>query len=265
MFGSTKIYGCLADPIDHVKAPTIFSSIFKQKNIDAVMIPIHVDKDNLENVITTLKTIKNFKGMTVTIPHKKSIAKLCDYLEQDAEFTQSVNWIKFDRDRKLIANNFDGQGFVHGFLEQNFSIKNKKVCIFGAGGAAVSIACSLASQNIKSLKIINRNVDKANELMKKVKVINKNLFVKVDQYKDNSQLHDCNIVINATSLGLRKNDKLPFDVTKTSPEAVIADIIMQPLETDLLKKALDLGRSVHYGKYMIESQINLAGNFLDLW
>ena len=265
MLGSTKIYGCLADPIDHVKAPTIFSSIFKEKNIDAVMIPIHVDKDNLENVITTLKTIKNFEGMTVTIPHKKSIAKLCDYLEQDAEFTQSVNWIKFDKDRKLIANNFDGQGFVNGFLAQNLSIGNKKVCIFGAGGAAVSIACSLASQNIKSLKIINRNVDKANELMKKVKVINKNLFVEVDQYKDNSQLYDFNIIINATSLGLRKNDKLPFDVTKTSPKAVIADIIMQPSETDLLKKALDLGRSVHYGKYMIESQINLVGNFLDLW
>ena len=120
MLGTTKIYGCLADPIDHVKAPTIFSSIFKEKNIDAVMIPIHVDKDNLENVITSLKTIKNFQGMTVTIPHKKSIAKLCDYLEQDAEFTQSVNWIKFDKDRKLIANNFDGQGFVNGFLSQNF-------------------------------------------------------------------------------------------------------------------------------------------------
>ena len=64
---------------------------------------------------------------------------------------------------------------------------------------------------------------------------------------------------------MHKNDKLPFDVSKTSPDAVIADIIMQPLETDLLKKALDLGRSVHYGKYMIESQIDLAGNFLDLW
>ena len=55
MLGSTKIYGCLADPIDHVKAPTIFTSIFKEKNIDAVMVPIHVDKDNLENVIASLK------------------------------------------------------------------------------------------------------------------------------------------------------------------------------------------------------------------
>ena len=70
MLGTTKIYGCLADPIDHVKAPTIFTSIFKEKNIDAVMVPIHVEKDNLKNVIASLKKIKNFQGMTVTIPHK---------------------------------------------------------------------------------------------------------------------------------------------------------------------------------------------------
>ena len=160
MLGTTKIYGCLADPINHVKAPTIFTSIFKEKNIDAVMVPIHIDEDNLENVLGSLKKIKNFEGMTVTIPHKTTIANLCDYLEEDAEFTQSVNWIKFDEDRKLIGNNFDGQGFVAGFLKQNFFIENKKICIFGAGGAAVSIACSLAKQKIKSLKIINRNIEK---------------------------------------------------------------------------------------------------------
>ena len=265
MLGSTKIYGCLADPIDHVKAPTIFTSIFKEKNINAVMVPIHLDKDNLQNVIASLKNIKNFEGMTVTIPHKTSITNLCDYLEQDAEFTQSVNWIKFDKDRKLIGNNFDGQGFVAGFLAQKFLIKNQKVCIFGAGGAAVSIACSLAKQKIKYLKIINRNVDKANELKKKLNLIDKCLLVEVDNYKDNLLLNDCDIIINATSLGLHKNDKLPFDVSKTSPKAVIADIIMQPLETELLKQAKNLRRPVHYGKYMIESQIDLAGNFLDLW
>ena len=265
MLGSTKIYGCLADPIDHVKAPTIFTSIFKEKNINAVMIPIHVDKDNLENVIASLKTIKNFEGMTITIPHKKSVANLCDYLEHDAEFTESVNWIKFNRDRKLIGNNFDGQGFVYGFLSQNFIIKNKKICVFGAGGAAVSIVCSLAKQKIKSLKIINRNFDKANELMRKVKIIEKNLLVEVDEYNDKCSLKDYDIIINATSLGLNSNDKLPFDMRKTAPKSVIADIIMQPSETELLKQAKKLGRSVHYGKYMIDSQIDLVGNFLDLW
>ena len=265
MLGSTKIYGCIADPIDHVKAPTIFSSIFKEKKINAILIPIHANEDDLEDVINSLKLIKNFEGMTVTIPHKKSAASLCDYLEPDAEFTQSVNWIKFDNKRRLIGDNFDGQGFITGFKSQNFSLNNKDVCLFGAGGAAFSIGCSIAKEPIKSLKIINRNSNKAKELMRKVKIIDKTLSVEIIDHEESYELIDCDIIINATSLGLFKNDKLPFDVNKSSPEAVIADIIMQPHETELLKKAKMLGRSIHYGKYMIESQIDLVGNFLDLW
>ena len=265
MLGSTKIYGCVADPIGHVKAPTIFTSIFKEKNINAVLVPIHTNKDNLENVINSLKLIKNFEGMTVTIPHKKAIASLCDYLEPDAKFTESVNWIKFDKERKLIGNNFDGKGFISGFKSQSFLLKNKKVCIFGAGGAAVSIACSIAREEINSLRIINRDLIKANNLLKKIKLISNDLKVEVLNSKDDYSLKEYDIIINATSLGLNNNDQLPFDVTKSNPESIIADIIMEPEETELLKKAKKLGRSIHYGKYMIESQIDLAGNFLDLW
>ncbi len=261
MLGTTKIYGCIADPIDHVKAPTLFTSIFNKKNIDAVMIPIHLNEDNLENVITSLKLIENFKGMTVTIPHKKIISKLCDYLEPDAKFTGAVNWIKFDKDRKLIGNNFDGQGFINGFIGQNYSLKNKSVCLFGAGGAAVSIGCSLASEQIKSLKLINRDINKAIHLKNKIKA--KYDSLKVEVYPENDySLADSDIIINATSLGLKTTDKLPFDITRSSTNAVIADIIMQPEETELLKHAKSLGRSVHYGKYMIESQIDLVGDFL---
>ena len=261
MLGTTKIYGCLADPIDHVKAPTLFTSIFKHKNIDAVMIPIHLKKDDLENVIGSLKLIENFRGMTVTIPHKKNISKLCDYLEPDAKFTGAVNWIKFDKDRKLIGNNFDGQGFVNGFLKQNYSLKNKSVCLFGAGGAAVSIGCSLASEQIKSLKLINRDVNKAIHLKNKINA--KCDFLNVEVYPVNDYtIADCDIIINATSLGLKKTDKLPFDITRSSTNAVIADIIMQPEETELLKYAKSIGRSIHYGKYMIESQIDLVADFL---
>ena len=123
MLSTTKIFGCIADPISHVKAPTIFTSIFKDKNIDAVMIPIHVSENNLINVIEALKGIKNFCGLTVTIPHKTSVTHLCDILEPDAEITGAVNWIKFDKERKLVGNNFDGKGFVNGFLKRNYFFK----------------------------------------------------------------------------------------------------------------------------------------------
>ena len=106
--------------------------------------------------------------MTITIPHKTKIAKLCNYLEPDAKFTGAVNWIKFDNNRNLIGNNFDGQGFVRGLHGQNYTLKNKNVCLFGAGGAAVSIGCSLANEQIKSLKLINRDINKAIHLKNKI-------------------------------------------------------------------------------------------------
>ena len=264
MLGTTDIYGCIADQIDHVKAPTIFTSIFENKQIDAVMIPIHLNENNLEDVVSSLKLIENFKGMTVTIPHKTSIAKLCNYLEPDAKFTGAVNWVKFDNNRNLIGNNFDGQGFVRGFHSQNHSLKNKNICLFGAGGAAVSIGCSLANEQIKSLKLINRDVNKAIQLKNKIKA--KSNFLKVEAFPESDYtLIGSDIIINATSLGLKKNDRLPFDVTKTAPNCMIVDIIMEPEETELLKHAKSLGRSIHYGKYMIESQIDLVGNFLKIW
>ena len=264
MLGTTKIYGCIADPIDHVKAPTLFTSIFKSKNIDAVMIPLHVSLSNLENLIQTLRSINNFDGLTVTIPHKSAVVKLCDSLYPEAETTQAVNWMKFDKNRNLIGNNFDGKGFINGFLNQSLTFNHKIVCLFGAGGAAVAIGCSLANEGIKELKIVNRNINKANELKKRINIINKNLKVSVFVSYDYN-ITDCDIIINATSLGLKKKDKMPFDVTKSLSNCIIADIIMQPKETELLKKAKSIGRPIHYGKYMIESQIDLVGDFLNLW
>ena len=66
------------------------------------MIPIHVHPENLENVVNSLKLVKNFHGMTITIPHKQMISKFCEKLDDDALFTGAVNWIKFDKDRGLI-------------------------------------------------------------------------------------------------------------------------------------------------------------------
>ena len=262
--GSTKIYGCLADPIEHVKAPSIFTNIFREKNIDAVMVPINVSETNLEKVIIALKSIQNFSGMTITIPHKTNILPMCDFLNPDAKKTRAVNWIKFDESRRLIGDNFDGQGFVNGFLKQKHTLENKSVCLVGTGGAGVSIAFALAKEKIKQLTLINRDINKANILKSNINKINPTLGISVFNSSKNI-LKDFDIVINATSLGLKKLDQTPFNVHETKEKCIIADIIMNPIETNLLIKAKSIGRTVHYGKHMIETQIDLAGEFLKLW
>ena len=100
----------------------------------------------------------------------------------------------------------------------------------------------------------------------KNKIHSKSNLLKVEVFPESDYtLIDSDIIINATSLGLKQTDKLPFNVNCSSPNSVIADIIMQPEETKLLKQAKLIGRPIHYGKNMIESQIDLVGDFLNLW
>ena len=95
------------------------------------MIPLKVSSNDLTNLIQTLRKVDNFHGLTVTIPHKSAVVELCDLLDTEAETTQAVNWIKFDKNRKLLGNNFDGKGFVNGFLSQNHQLSNKIIGLFG--------------------------------------------------------------------------------------------------------------------------------------
>ncbi len=129
----------------------------------------------------------------------------------DADITKAVNWIKFDENRKLIGNNFDGKGFVNGFLEQKHSLANKSICLFGTGGAGVAIAYALANENLKKLTFINRDINKANYLKSNINKIYPNLHIQILSNFD-YELHDFDIVINATSLGLKNNDKLGLGI-----------------------------------------------------
>ena len=234
MKANTKIFGCIADPINHVKAPTLFTKLFQEKNINAIMIPINVSSENLEFFFSGVKSIKNFVGMTVTIPHKMNVLKYCDHLEKEAIDAQSVNWIKIEN-KQIIGTNFDGIGFVHGLKNKNLIIENKDFAIFGIGGAGVSICYSLLRAKARKLKLINRNSDKLNLLAKKLKNL-----------KFNTEI-------------------LIFDVKKTKVDCTVIDIVMDPEETILIKEAIKYNRNYHLGKNMLVSQINLAGEFFNLW
>ncbi len=263
MKADTKIFGCLADPIDHVKAPTLFTNFFKMKNINAVMVPINVNQEDLKNFFYGCSKIKNFLGLTVTIPHKTKVLSFCDVLLDEAFETKAVNWIKFENN-KIIGANFDGKGFIDGLKKDNLTIKEKSFCVFGVGGAGVAICNSLLKEEIKKLKIINRNLKKSELLKEQLSNIYNNSTIIIDDFYG-YDISDYDYVINATSLGLKQNKQLVFDVKKTKTDAVIVDIIMDPEETVLIKDAIINGRRFHKGKNMLESQIKLAGNFFNLW
>ncbi len=263
MRADTKVFGCIADPINHVKAPTLFTKIFQEKKVNAIMIPINVSSDNLDFFFSGIKSIKNFVGMTVTIPHKTKVLKYCDHLEKEAIDTGSVNWIKIEN-KQLIGTNFDGVGFVDGLNNKNLIVENKDFAIFGIGGAGSSICYSLLRNKARRLKLINRDFNKVSLLANKLNNLKSDTEILIDNFID-YDISEYDYVINATSLGLKDNKDLIFDVTKTKIDCTIIDIVMDPEETILIKEAMKHKRNYHLGKNMLVSQIKLAGNFFNLW
>jgi shikimate dehydrogenase len=262
--GTTRIFGVIADPISHVRAPMVFNPLFNEKGIDAVLIPLHIPEAKLEETIHALAMMPNMGGVCVTIPHKIALADLCDELGMAARITGAVNAVRFDEGR-LIGDNFDGSGFVAGCRGEGIDITGKKILMLGAGGAARAIAAALAGENIAELTIANRSVEKAEALVRLLREHFDTLstdFMKLDV--DGPDISGMDMVINTTSLGLHSDDALPCSLISAGPQTVIADIIMIPPQTRWMDMAHKQGLKTHAGRHMLDYQRDLIFDFLKM-
>lgn len=256
--GKTRVYGVIADPIAHVRAPMVFNPLFERRGIDAVMIPVHVRPEDLASAIAGLKAQRNFGGLAITVPHKLELMKLCDEVGKQGRLVGAVNAARFDADRRLIGDNFDGAGFVAGMRGEGYEVSGRSVLQLGAGGAGRAIAFALAEGGVARLAIANRTRAKAEELAAGVKAAYPGLPVSVSDPDPTG----FDIVVNTTSAGLHPEDPLPLDPAHLRGDLLVAEIIMIPERTRLLDLALAKGCRVQYGRHMLDRQIDLIGNFL---
>ncbi|MDB2324932.1 shikimate dehydrogenase [Alphaproteobacteria bacterium] len=257
--GATKLYGVIAHPSDHVRAPMVFNRMFAERGIDHVMVPISVPPEHFEAMIRALQTQSNFGGLTVTIPHKLAMAEMCDQLGAAATISGAVNAVRFNPDGTIDGDNFDGAGFVAGMVAQGHAIEGKTALLVGAGGAARAIATALCANNIGDLQISNRTPDKADMLV--TALSDKGGFNQARAVHE----HDgsgVDMIINSTSLGLHTGDALPFALDKVDADTIIAEIIMKPEQTEWLAAAEARGLTTHYGRHMLDHQVELIGKFI---
>ena len=259
--GTTKLFVIFAHPAKQVRAPTLFNKKFEELRIDSVMIPIDVPPSHLKDCVYSMRGIKNLRGGVVTIPHKVEIAKLCDKLGAGGKATGAVNAIRFEEDGILHGDNFDGIGFVAGLKDYGHLLKDKKILIVGAGGASRALAVELISEPIKSLNITNRSFEKAKKVVQTVKSVRQTDKINAIE-KEHIEYAEYDFVINATSLGMKSDDPLPFPIISLRPDCVVCDIIMKPQETKLLSAAKRSGIKVHYGKHMLDYQISFIADFI---
>ena len=259
--GNSRVFGVIAHPVTHVRAPMVFNPRFAAAGLDHIMVPIDAPPDSLEDIIRGLQRMPNFGGLAVTIPHKLAMAELCDDLGTVARLTGAVNAVRFDPDGRRYGDNFDGAGFVAGCRGNGFEVKGKTILMLGAGGAARAIAAALCEVGVGQLTIANRNLANAQQLVDLLVTDGGFANVSAKPLAETDGV-GVDMIINSTSLGLHADDPMPLALDQVSKDTVIADIIMSPAETKWLQDAARRGFAVHYGRHMLDYQIDLIGRFI---
>ena len=256
--GRTRILGILADPIYHVKTPQVMNALLVRHGVDAVLVPFHVAPAQLATLLDGLRAMQNFGGFIATVPHKPAMLALCDETTPEARHIGAVNCVRREADGRMVGAMLDGIGFVEALRASGVAPKGLRAYLAGAGGAASAIAFALAEAGVRALTIANRTRDKAEALASRVR----HVYPTLELSTDADRVREQDLIVNATSLGMRHEDPLPLDVAQIESRQFVAEAIMDPEMTPLLKAAEARGCRIQRGLPMLESQIVLMARHM---
>ena len=242
-----KKYLVIGNPIEHSLSPKLHNHWIKKNNIDAVYDKKQLNENDIEGTILKVRN-GEIDGINVTIPFKKSVIPYLDQLTPLANEAQSVNTI-YKEKNKVIGHNTDVGGFELGLKRINYNVKNKKIFILGAGGVVSSIILALKKMGSSKIILSNRTKEKAKALKK----IYSDLEI-----IDWGEIPDFNVIINATSLGLKNHDEIKLDYTDIGSNKLFYDVIYNPRQTKFLSKAKQFGNQIENGKMMFVYQAHQA-------
>ena len=242
-----KKYLVIGNPIEHSLSPRLHNYWMRKNNIDAIYEKKKIKEGDLKELILDIKKEK-IHGINVTVPFKKTVINYLDDLTEVSKKTQSVNTI-YKKEDKILGHNTDVGGFEKSFTEIDYEVKNKKIFILGAGGVVSSIIAGLKNLGGSEIILSNRtkeNAKKLKELYSDLKIL------------DWGQNTDFDIIINATSLGLKKEDNINLNLQNIGKNKLFYDVIYNPSITNFLKEGKKLGNKTINGRLMFVYQAQLA-------
>jgi shikimate dehydrogenase len=230
--GKTKITGIIGWPIEHTLSPAMHNAAYESLSLDYCYVPFPVSPDALKDAINAIKAL-NIRGINVTVPHKENVMAYLDEIDTEAACIGAVNTL-VNAEGKLIGYNTDGKGFMQSLAENAINTEDKDILIIGAGGAAHAVGYSLVKK-AKSLSLFGRTKERVEKLVHDLNTIKNSVL----SCNDLSAVGRYHMIINATPLGLRKEDPLPFDTSSLKPGQIVYDLIYK--KTRLLEQASKKG------------------------
>lgn len=254
--GKSRVYGIFGDPVAHSLSPAMQNLAMAAAGLDAVYVPFHVTPTNLAAAVAGMRALR-LDGVNVTLPHKQQVMPLLDRIDADADLIGAVNTIVC-RDAELVGFNTDGLGFIRSLQEDlDFHPAGKKVLLLGAGGACRAAAVSLLRAGVRALSIVNRNKERAEQLVARISPAFPEQSIRVHGLNETGYLDDlgeADLVVNTTSIGL-KGEVIPFcPLPKIKASASIYDMVYSPVETPFVRAARACGITAADGLGMLAGQ-----------
>ena len=247
--GQAKLAGVVGWPVGHSLSPALHGYWIEQMKIDAAYVPLPVQQNDLAAVVTALPKM-GFRGANVTLPHKEAVLQLAETVDETARACGAANTL-IVRDGRIHALNTDVTGFIASLDAEGVrNLSDRRVVVLGAGGAARAIIHGLLSQGVRAVVVAHRTRWKADALAA--------FFgprVVPAAWEDIARhLANCGLLVNTTKLGMVGEAVVKIGLDPLSRDAVVADIVYTPLETQLLRDARQRGLKTVDGLGMLLHQ-----------
>jgi shikimate dehydrogenase len=256
--GRTRLLALIGQPVEHSLSPRMHNASFAADGLDYVYVALDVRPQDLTSAVRGAVAL-GFRGFNVTMPHKRTLLPLLDEMDEATRISGAVNTVVVE-ESKLGGFNTDGGGLVEACQEAGIGIAGRRVLILGAGGVAASIAFAFAGEGAREMHIVNRSAARGRELSGKLRRAKEEIRVQAYPLGALGEAASrADIIVNATSLGMKEGDPLPIPVKYLDEGRAVCDAVYRPdAETSLVRLAREQGARVASGKRMLLYQGVLA-------
>jgi shikimate dehydrogenase len=245
--GTTTLVAHLGYPTHTFKSSLICNPWFEKNGIDAVVVPMGIRPEDYPGFFRSVFTLTNIRGALVTMPHKVTTLELVDEISPTAAIAGATNAVLRREDGSLLADQFDGAGFVRGMLRKGFDPAGKRALVVGNGGVGSPIAASLAGLGLAEIGLFDPDAAASDVLARRIGLHHP----EVDVVTGSRDPEGYDLIVNATPVGMKDGDPLPVDVDRIAPGSYVGDVVLKTDMTPFLQAAEDKGCTIQVGSDML--------------
>jgi shikimate dehydrogenase len=249
--GKTSLIAHIGYPTESFKSPMIYNPFFEAKGINAAVIPMACRGEDYPLFLKAVFRLTNVQGALITMPHKVTTLSLVDDASVSAKIAGACNAVRIDERGALIGDMFDGEGFVRGVQRKGRRLAGTSAFVAGCGGVGSAIAASMAKTGVSRLGLYDVVPKATGALAERLKAH----YPKLDVPVGSADASGYDIVVNATPLGMNKDDPLPIDVNRISPSSFVGEVVLSEEITPFLAAVRAKGCSYQVGTDMLFEQI----------